>query len=356
LLDVRSADEFAGGHIEGAVNIPLRELGQNLDQLPMDQPIVAICGSGHRSTIAMAALQPLGYEVKSQAGGMKGWTGEQVTGFDLPVAMSDYMAALPEGWGVIKVEALNEQLAEAVPFMVDVRQPDEYAGGFIEGAVSIPLRELAGHLDALPGLDEQVVIICGSGFRSAIGMAVLQMLGYENAQSMAGGMKAWTAAEFPAVTEPMPELAAGEMPAVDADLLAAVDDYLMNVLPEGWGVIKSEGLMEALVEEPLFLLDVRQPDEFAGGRIEGAVNIPLRELGQNLDQLPTDQPIVAICGSGHRSTVAMAALQMLGYDVKSLAGGMKAWTAAELPVEALLLDSDALVASFFQLVLSAVEV
>ncbi|MGD9100806.1 MAG: rhodanese-like domain-containing protein, partial [Anaerolineae bacterium] len=251
---------------------------------------------------------------------------------DLEAEVAAYLAALPEGWGVIKVAALNEQLIEEPPFMVDVRQPDEYAEGFIEGSVSIPLRELAQHLDALPGMDEQVVVICGSGFRSAIGMAVLQMLGYENAQSMAGGVKAWKAAEFPVVTEPVPELASGDMPEVNADLLAAVDDYLMNVLPEGWGVIKSEGLLEALVEEPPFLLDVRQPDEFEGGFIEGAVNVPLRELGQNLDQLPMDQPIAVVCGSGHRSTVAMTALQMLGYeDVTSLAGGMKAWTAAQAP-------------------------
>jgi rhodanese-related sulfurtransferase len=224
-------------------------------------------------------------------------------------------------------------MVEEPPFIVDVRQPEEYDGGFIEGSVNIPLRELAVNLEALPAVDEQVVVVCGSGFRSAIGMAVLQMMGYSDAQSMAGGVKAWTAAEYPVVTEPVPELAAGEMPAVDADMAAAVDDYLMNALPEGWGVMKVEGLSEALVEEPPFILDTRQPDEFAGGYIEGAVNVPLRELGVAFDVLPTDEAIVVVCGSGHRSTIGMAALQMAGFsDVTSLAGGMKAWTAAELPV------------------------
>ena len=79
--------------------------------------------------------------------------------------------------------------------------------------------------------------------------------------------------------------------------------------------------------------EVRQLDKFVGGRIEGAVNIPQRELGQALDQLPTDEPFVVVCGSGHCSTIGMVALQMAGFEeVKSLAGGTNAWTAAELPV------------------------
>jgi rhodanese-related sulfurtransferase len=340
LLDVRSQEEFAGGHIEGAVNAPLRELGDYMDMMdmvPKDTPIVVICGSGHRSTIAMTGMQMMGFvNAKSLAGGMNGWIAAEypvVTGFDISTAVDAYLSSLPEGWGVIKVEALNEQMIEAAPFIVDVRQPDEYVEGFIEGAINIPLRELAANLDALPALDEQIVVVCGSGFRSAIGMAVLQMLGYEDVFSMAGGMNAWTAAEFPVVTEPVPEVVTGEMPDVNADMAAAVADYLVNLLPEGWGVIKVEGLSEALVEEPPFILDVRQPDEFAGGYIEGAINVPLRELGQALDQLPADESIVVVCGSGHRSTIGMVALQMAGFgDVKSLAGGMNAWTAAELPV------------------------
>ncbi len=342
LLDVRSSEEYAGGHIEGAINVPLRELGEGMsmiDMMPTETPIVVICGSGHRSTIAMTGMQMLGFvNTKSLAGGMNAWKAAEypvVTGGggDTAMAVDAYLANLPEGWGVIKVEALNEQMVEAVPFMVDVRQPDEYAGGFIEGAVNIPLRELAANLAALPAVDEQVVVICGSGFRSAIGMAVLQMMGYPNAQSMAGGMNAWKAAEFPVVTEPVPALAAGEMPAVNADMAAVIGDYLVDGLPEGWGVIKAEGLSEALVEDAPFIVDVRQPEEFAGGHIEGAINIPLRELGQALGELPADDAIVLVCGSGHRSTIGMAALQVAGFgDVKSLAGGMNAWTAAELPV------------------------
>ena len=69
------------------------------------------------------------------------------------------------------------------------------------------------------------------------------------------------------------------------------------------------------------------------GNREGAINVPLRELGQALGQLPTDKRLVLVCGSGHRPTVGMAALQVVGFcDVKSMAGGVMAWNAAELPV------------------------
>ncbi len=71
----------------------------------------------------------------------------------------------------------------------------------------------------------------------------------------------------------------------------------------------------ALAEDPPpFLLDVREIAEVEEkGHIEGAVVIPLRELAQNLDLLPSfDTPIITYCGSGWRATMAMAALANLG--------------------------------------------
>jgi rhodanese-related sulfurtransferase len=62
LLDVREASEKENGHIETAVHIPLRELGQHVDLMPsFDTPIIFYCGSGYRSTIAYAVLETLGW-------------------------------------------------------------------------------------------------------------------------------------------------------------------------------------------------------------------------------------------------------------------------------------------------------
>jgi adenylyltransferase/sulfurtransferase len=79
---------------------------------------------------------------------------------------------------------------------------------------------------------------------------------------------------------------------------------------------------------PPFLLDVREPDECSAGMIDGAVNIPLGDLGLRLDELPRDRSIVTYCHSGMRSARAAEFLASKGYgDVTNLRGGVKAWAA-----------------------------
>lgn len=78
----------------------------------------------------------------------------------------------------------------------------------------------------------------------------------------------------------------------------------------------------------LFLLDVREPDEFADWNIEGSQNIPLGELSKSLDQIPFDRKVVAICPHGNRSKIAKFIMQSYGYDIVSLEGGLKAWSTA----------------------------
>lgn len=83
----------------------------------------------------------------------------------------------------------------------------------------------------------------------------------------------------------------------------------------------------------VLLLDVREPEEWAAGRIADAVHLPLGELGARYEELPRDRRIVAVCRSGARSGQATAALRGAGYDVENMAGGMKAWQAAGLPLD-----------------------
>ena len=75
-----------------------------------------------------------------------------------------------------------------------------------------------------------------------------------------------------------------------------------------------------------FLLDVREPREFDYCRIEGAVLIPLGELPQRANELPSGRDIVTICHHGSRSLQAAAFLQQnFGLDVSNLQGGVAAW-------------------------------
>jgi sulfur-carrier protein adenylyltransferase/sulfurtransferase len=88
-------------------------------------------------------------------------------------------------------------------------------------------------------------------------------------------------------------------------------------------------------ERPL-LLDVREPNEWESGRIAGAVHVPMGELASRIDSVAPDRerPVLLYCAHGVRSLVAAHALREAGYDAASLAGGLEAWRAAGLPIEA----------------------
>jgi len=91
------------------------------------------------------------------------------------------------------------RLRDAGAFMLDVREPDEWAAGHIEGATLIPLGELAARASEVPA-DRQVVVVCRSGNRSAQGRDVLLGAGLPSVTSMAGGMNDWAASGKPVVT------------------------------------------------------------------------------------------------------------------------------------------------------------
>ncbi|MEO8113341.1 MAG: rhodanese-like domain-containing protein [Phenylobacterium sp.] len=78
------------------------------------------------------------------------------------------------------------------------------------------------------------------------------------------------------------------------------------------------------------LIDVREPQEYAAGHIQGALNHPLSTFDPKA--LPTDRAIVLQCGSGKRSATAVDRCQQAGVDIDChLAGGIAEWTAAGLP-------------------------
>ena len=81
-----------------------------------------------------------------------------------------------------------------------------------------------------------------------------------------------------------------------------------------------------------YLLDVREPDEWEAGHAPAAHHIALGEIEQRYQEVPNDVTIVCVCRGGGRSARAGGALAGLGYSTINLAGGMRAWAAADLPV------------------------
>jgi NADPH-dependent 2,4-dienoyl-CoA reductase/sulfur reductase-like enzyme/rhodanese-related sulfurtransferase len=77
ILDVREAHEYAAGHIEGAVNLPLGELRQRLGELPRDREIWVNCAVGQRSYYALRLLAQHGFQVRNLSGGYLTWWGWQ---------------------------------------------------------------------------------------------------------------------------------------------------------------------------------------------------------------------------------------------------------------------------------------
>src|SRR5262249_55565088 len=74
LVDVRSPEEFAAEHIDGAVNIPVSELGTRMGELgPKDKPVVVYCMSGIRSARAANTLAEAGFKKVADLGKMSSW-------------------------------------------------------------------------------------------------------------------------------------------------------------------------------------------------------------------------------------------------------------------------------------------
>ncbi len=95
--------------------------------------------------------------------------------------------------------------------------------------------------------------------------------------------------------------------------------------------INSEELMEKITaNEELYLLDVRQPDELLKFKIEDVVNIPLAQIFESnrIDEIPTDKPVIVICGSGNRATIASYALAQNNIEFQILEGGMNSWNSS----------------------------
>ena len=91
------------------------------------------------------------------------------------------------------VQLINKQKAQ----VIDVCEPAEFAAAHVTGAKNIPLGQLAEG-KGLPSYKAiPLVVVCAAGTRSARAVAQLKKMGYENAQSLSGGLKAWREAHLP---------------------------------------------------------------------------------------------------------------------------------------------------------------
>ena len=102
------------------------------------------------------------------------------------------------------------------------------------------------------------------------------------------------------------------------------------------GSLTAQGAVQLINRERGVLVDVREPEEYAAGHAIGAKNVPLDQLEAKLASTVKNKtvPLLLICASGARAQRAVAVAKKLGYEqAQAVAGGLKSWKEANLPVE-----------------------
>jgi len=102
------------------------------------------------------------------------------------------------------------------------------------------------------------------------------------------------------------------------------------------GSLSAQGAVQLINRERAVVVDVREPEEFAAGHVTGAKNVPLNQLEQKLPGAVKNKslPLLLVCASGARAQRAVAMAKKLGYEqAQAVAGGLKSWKEANLPLE-----------------------
>lgn len=225
ILDIRSAEDYAAGHIQGAYNLPYATVATALDQLPDDEEIFVYCYTGQTSSQTVALLNIAGkFATNIQKGFNNGIS--QTEGYedvittepsdlpdgDYPVdpAIKEAITAYYEDAASNTFRSFNisvEQVKELVDAgstdytILSVRSAEDYAAGHIPGAINIPFGAgMQENFSQIPA-DKPVIVYCYTGQTSSQTVAVLRMLGFE-AYNMSQGMtNGWLAAGYEVVTD-----------------------------------------------------------------------------------------------------------------------------------------------------------
>ena len=102
------------------------------------------------------------------------------------------------------------------------------------------------------------------------------------------------------------------------------------------GTLSAANAVQLINREKAVVIDVCEPAEFAAGHVNGARNVPLGELHERLPNIVKNKalPVILVCAKGPRAQRAEGIARKLGYPrAQALAGGLKAWREANLPVE-----------------------
>jgi len=192
VVDIRSAAEYAAGHVPGTLNIPLNQSFTTWAGwlLPYDQEVFLLSGGGSPAELdrAVKDLAMIGLD--------------RISGCFGPETIESW--AQSEG----KLETTSQMSAAELAArvhqedltVIDVRGLSEWKTGHMAGARHIPLGTLPERLDEIPA-GGTVVVHCQGGSRSAIGVSLLQTRGRTNAINLPAGLTGWQAAGQPVIRD-----------------------------------------------------------------------------------------------------------------------------------------------------------
>jgi len=197
-IDVRDTFEYERVHVDGAVNIPLELLFQQLDTLPKDRLILVYDGTGKKGHQALRTLVGAGFtDVMNVSGGLA-----SLSGYVRAIAPLNFRLDLPEPErksidGPVEENAqdspgpaVEEQASESSgPLIVDVRSREEFRRGAIPGAINIPLDEVQMRIGEFGPKDRKIILYCASGSRSSYALRILMAYGFTNAENGGGVMR-----------------------------------------------------------------------------------------------------------------------------------------------------------------------
>jgi rhodanese-related sulfurtransferase len=112
--------------------------------------------------------------------------------------------------------------------------------------------------------------------------------------------------------------------------------FLPQIQSAAGGTLSASGAVQLMNREKAVVVDVNEPEEFALGHMNNAKNVPFGQLEDKLTAQVKNKelPLILVCTSGARSNRAVAVAKKLGYsNVQAMAGGLKSWKEANLPLE-----------------------
>lgn len=185
VIDARDSAAFGGFHIPGSINIGFEKQLANWVGMVVEpnSEILLVVDDREDYDRMVTELHRIGYDLifGYLSGGIMAWL----------------MSGRPvEQLEQISPQQLSEQLKSSNIRIIDVRTPAEWNDSRIKWAEHLPLSDiLAGKLPEADK-DEEMVLQCGSGYRSNIGASILRQAGFSKAKSLAGGIFAWSNAGY----------------------------------------------------------------------------------------------------------------------------------------------------------------